>query len=367
MRPDDVESAVAVRALLYGHLVSRALCSVTGLGIPDLMTSGPRPVAELAELTGAHEPSLRQVMIALTAFDVFEELPDGRFGLARLGAALSTDAPGSARASALMADKVTGRAWHGIPHTVRTGIPAFESRFGAEFFDYLEKQPGLRELFDRSQSADLDLEIDAIERAHDFSETGILVDVGGGNGELMARLLSVHPQLRGVLVDRPAAVTEARTRLDRAGLAERTDVRAGDFFAAVPSGGDVYLLREILHDWDDDQCVTLLRACRRAMSSHSRLVLIELARDGGAADADAKMAALMSLYMLSVLPGRERTTDEFEALLSAAELRLDAVHHLTGQKVLIEASPARSTTVGPPVDRKLMIPKDVAEQPSCTR
>lgn len=340
MRPEEADSAAAVRALLYAPLVSRALCSVAELGIPDVLTAGPRTVAELARDTGVHRPALQQVLTALTAFEVFEMLPDGRFGLARLGTALTTGAPGSALPSALMAQALTARAWQGIPDTVRTGTPAFDKEFGADFFTVLDRRPDLRDLFDATQARDVELEGAAILRAHDFSAAGTLVDVGGGDGALLGHLLQAHPELRGILLDRPAAAAAACARFTAAGLGDRAEARSGDFFSAVPSGADVYLLREILHDWDDDQCVTVLAACRRAMPAHARLVVIELAADDHpGTDADARMTALMTLYMLSVLPGRERTPREFEVLLGAAGLRLDAVRRLTGQKALLVAVP----------------------------
>ncbi|WP_406143204.1 methyltransferase [Streptomyces sp. NBC_01012] len=340
MRPDEAEAAVAVRALLYAPLVSRALCSVAELGIPDILSHGPRTAAELARDTGAHENALHQVLTALTAFEVFEVLPDGRFALALLGTALTPGAPGSALPSALMAQALSARAWQGIPDTVRTGTPAFDKEFGADFFTVLDRRPELRGLFDATQARDVELESAAVLRAHDFSSAATLIDVGGGDGALLGHLLAAHPGLRGVLVDRPAAAAAARARFSAAGLADRAEALPGDFFTAVPGGGDVYLMREILHDWDDEQCVTLLAACRRAMPPHARLVVIELAADDRpGTDADARTTALMTLYMLSVLPGRERTPREFGALLGAAGLRLDSVSRLTGQKALLVATP----------------------------
>ncbi|WP_326600461.1 methyltransferase [Streptomyces sp. NBC_01803] len=353
MRPDELEDAVAVRALLFAPLVSRALCGIAELGIPDLLAAGPRSVAELAGLTGAHEPSLRQALTALVAFEVFEAHGDDRFALARLGSALTTEAPGTALPTALLAHAVTGRAWHGVPDTLRTGRPAFDTEFGTDFFAHLEARPWLREIFDRSQAADLDLEIAAILRSCDLSAARLLVDVGGGDGALLARLLDAHPRLRGVLVDRPAAVTAARERLGKAGLAGRAEATEGDFFTAVPGGGDVYLMREILHDWDDAQCVTVLRACRRAMPADGRLLVIELAADDGPDTGPrARMTALMSLYMLSVLPGRERTARGFGGLLAAAGFHLTSVHRLTGHKVLIEASPGAAPTRSSAIGRR---------------
>ncbi|MFH8371515.1 methyltransferase [Streptomyces sp. NPDC018031] len=355
---DGLDSALDVRRLLYGHLVSRALCSVAELSVPDLLAEGPRTVGDLARETGAHEASLRQLMTALCAFEVFTPQPPDGFGLARLGRALTTDSPGNALSSALLAQAAVGRAWSGLPDVVRTGVPAFEREFGGDFFGFLERNPEVRGVFDRSQSADLDLEISAVLRAGDFSGARTVVDVGGGDGALLARVLRTHPGARGVLVDRPAAVTAARKRMAELGLAERADVREGDFFAALPGGGDVYLLREILHDWDDEQCLAILRTCRRAMSAGTgaagaggaapaggaepgpaaRLFVIErAAEDGHDTGPDARLTAMMSLYMLSLLPGRERTAAEFGRLLHAAGLRVTARHRLLGHKVLIEA------------------------------
>lgn len=340
MRPEEADAAVAVRALLYAPLVSRALCAVAELGVPDALLHGPRTAADLARDTGAHEGALRQVLTALCAFEVFEAREDGSFTLARLGTALTTGAPGSALPSALMAQALTARAWQGIPDTVRTGTPAFDKEFGADFFTVLDRRPDLRDLFDATQSRDVELESAAILRAHNFAGAHTLVDVGGGDGALLCDLLTAHPRLRGVLLDRPAAADAARARFTAAGLADRAEARAGDFFTAVPEGGDVYLLREILHDWDDEQCVTLLAACRRAMPAHARLVVVELAADDRpGTDADARTTALMTLYMLSVLPGRERTPGEFEALFGKAGLRLESVRRLTGQKALLVAAP----------------------------
>ncbi|MFE6359614.1 methyltransferase [Streptomyces sp. NPDC057806] len=340
MRPAEADAAVAVRALLYAPLVSRALCGVAELGVPDALLHGPRTAAQLARDTGAHEAALHQVLTALSAYEVFEALPDGRFALARLGTALTAGAPGSALPSALLAQALTARAWQGIPDTVRTGKPAFDQEFGADFFAVLDRRPDLRDLFDATQARDVELESAAILRAHDFSTATTLVDVGGGDGALLCALLAGHPALRGVLLDRPAATAAARARFTAAGFADRAKAREGDFFTAVPEGGDVYLLREILHDWNDEQCVAVLAACRRAMPAHARLVVVELAADDRpGTDADARMTALMTLYMLAVLPGRERTPGEFEALLGAAGLRLTSVSRLTGQKTLFVAVP----------------------------
>lgn len=216
-------AALDVRYLLHGQLVSRALCAVAALGIPDLLTAGPLSPAELARRTGADPSRLRQLIAALVPFEVFTIRPDGEVELARLGRALTTDAAGSALAGAQLAHDLMSQAWQGLPETVRTGVPAFDRAFGGDLFTHLDRDPGLRTVFDRSQANDLELEVDAILRSGDFGTTGTVVDVGGGDGTLLVHLLAAHPGLRGVLVDRPIAVAAARGRLAAAGLAERAE------------------------------------------------------------------------------------------------------------------------------------------------
>ncbi|WP_405591112.1 methyltransferase [Streptomyces sp. NBC_01190] len=339
-------AALDVRYLLHGQLVSRALCAVAALGIPDLLTAGPLSPAELARRTGADPSRLRQLIAALVPFEVFTIRPDGEVELARLGRALTTDAAGSALAGAQLAHDLMSQAWQGLPETVRTGVPAFDRAFGGDLFTHLDRDPGLRTVFDRSQANDLELEVDAILRSGDFGTTGTVVDVGGGDGTLLVHLLAAHPGLRGVLVDRPIAVAAARGRLAAAGLAERAEATPGDFFKTLPARGDVYFMREVLHDWDDDQCVTILRTCRQAMPAAARLLVVELASDETPGTGpEARMTGLMSLYMLAVLPGRERCPADYARMMAAAGLRVQSITHLTGQKVLIEAS---AETPGPP-------------------
>ncbi|MFI1098516.1 methyltransferase [Streptomyces sp. NPDC020917] len=345
MQPRERAAAAEVRHLLYGQLVTQALCAVAELGLPDMLAAGPLPAAELARRSAtdparrsATDPArLRQLMTALVPYEIFSGPDEDAFALGRLGRALTTDAPGSALASALMAHRLMSPAWQGLLDTVRSGVPAFDRVHGSDLFSHLEAHPDLRALFDRTQAADLHLELDALLATGRFAKADTLVDVGGGNGALLAALLHAHRHLRGILVDRPSAAAAARTHLAEAGVADRATVTSGDFFKSLPPEGDLYLMREILHDWDDQQCVTILRTCRFSMPRHGRLLVVELADETPGTGQEARAMGQMSLYMLSVLPGRERHLADYTRLLDAAGLHVDAVHRLTGRKVMIEA------------------------------
>jgi hypothetical protein len=315
----EVAHALRMRRLLYGHLVSRALCSIAALRIPDLIGDGAMSATELAGLTATHALSLRQTMRALTTFGVFVEHPDGTFGLTPLGATLRDNAPASAWPTAMLVRNEIGQSWNQFEITVRTGHTAFSEVFGTDFFSYVDLKPETRAIFDLSQAAGLALDLDRIVEGLDLSGFGTIVDVGAGDGALLVHLLRAYPQARGIVLDLPRVAAKARTRMAEAGLAERCEIRSGDFFGTIPGGGDLYLLRQILHDWDDEHCVQLLRTCRAAMPPNAVLLIIELiVEERALAAAAGEMTALMDLYMLSIFDGKERTRSEFADLLAAA-------------------------------------------------
>ncbi|SHG69801.1 methyltransferase [Streptoalloteichus hindustanus] len=324
---DDLDLAGRMREMLFSHLVSRCLCAVAHLDVPDLLADGALPVAELATRTGAHPAALRRVLRALVLFEVFTEPAPDVFALTPLGATLRRDAPASARPSALLVGGVVGTAWNELPRSVRTGQPAFEEAFGAGFFDYLERRPEVRAVFARSQAEGLALELDEILAHVDLPEHGLLVDVGGGDGAFLTAVLATRPGVTGIVLDLPETAALAARRIAERGLAGRCAARAGDFFRAVPPGGDLYLLSHVLHDWSDADAVALLRVCAKAMPAHATLLVIDLvaaeSTAAGTADAGYRYAALLDLYMLSLFGGdggRERTAGEITDLLRAAGL-----------------------------------------------
>lgn len=328
-RAGDSSLALEMRRMLYGHLLSRSLSAAAALGLPDQLADGPKSAEHLAGRVESHPSSLRRLLRALTAFGVFVERADRTFELTPLGETLRSDVKASAHPTALLLGSTVGRAWNELLTTVRTGRPAFPEVFGTDFFSYLDREPAVRAVFDRSQAEGLSLELDEILAAVDFSAHPTIVDVGGGDGALLAHVLSTHPTCRGVLLDLPAVVPRARERLASVGLLDRCELRAGDFLDAVPPGGNLYVLRHILHDWDDQHSISILRACRHAMAGDSALLIIErIADDRASTDPVAQMTAFMDLYMMSLFESRERTRDEFVRLLEATGLALRTVRSL---------------------------------------
>ncbi len=327
-----------LRHLIFGFRVTQALYVATELGVADLLASGPQSADDLATACGAHAPSLYRVLRLLASEGVFTEIADGRFALTPMAEALRHDAPGSLRASVLFnAGETMWRSWGHLVHAVRTGEPAFDHAHGVDFFEYYRRYPDEWAIFDQvmtSQTAPLTR---AVACAYDFSPCRTIVDVGGGRGALALGLLEAYPHLRGIVFDQPAVAAGARQAIEAAGLTDRCEAVGGDFFAAVPEGGDTYLAKYILHDWDDERCVAILRACRRAVPEDGRLLVIELLIPPGEARSYAKS---QDVNMLVGLTGRERTEAEYRALYAAAGFTLTKTIPAQGELHVIEGIPA---------------------------
>ncbi|HZO31347.1 MAG TPA: methyltransferase [Chloroflexota bacterium] len=326
--------------LVYGWLagawVAQSMAVVARLEIADRLKAGPRSCDELAAETGTHAPSLYRVMRALASIGLFSEDEQGRFTTTRLGRTLERDAPDSIHPLALM----VGSDWHWqswgrLLDTVQTGEPAFVSQYGTEAYAYFAQHP--------ADGAVFDAHIEAYSRqaarsvtSYDFGRLQTVVDVGGGYGAVLAAILRSNPKLRGVLFDQPAVIDGARSRVADAGLAGRCELVSGSFFDGVPEGGDVYVLSSILHNWDDARAVEILRACRRAMRPSARLLIVELVIPPGNTPADGKLLDLQMMVLFA--GGRERTPDEYRALLAAGGFRVTRVIPTPSQMSLIEAT-----------------------------
>jgi hypothetical protein len=323
MSTDGTPPALALLQQALGFFISRAICVVARLGIADLLKDGPLDTETLAAAAGVHAPSLYRVLRTLASVGIFAEGDDGRFGLTPRAEPLRSDAPDSIRAYILLLDEewYSGPADH-LLHCVQTGRPAFERVHGADFFTFLARDPGATAVFDAAMTSRSVQENDAIASAYDFSGLGTVVDVGGGHGSLLAAILRANPGLRGVLFDRPQVVAEAGHQLEAAGLGGRCEVVAGDFFESVPAGGDAYILKRVLHDWDDERAGAILRTCHRAMPEQGRLLVIELVLPPGN---EPSLGKLFDLLMLVDLGGRERTKADFQTLLAGAGFELTAV------------------------------------------
>jgi hypothetical protein len=309
-----------LRHLFLGFRVSQAIYAVTVLGIPDLLVDRPRSADEIAVASGAHAPSLYRVLQLLASEGVFAETYDGCFALTPMAEILRRDVPGTLRPLVLFnGGETLWRSWGHLLHAVQTGEPAFDHAHGASFFAYFRQHPGEWALFDELMAAQTAPAARAVAAAYDFSPFGTIVDVGGGRGTLILELLDAYPHLRGIVFDQPAVAAGARQAIEAAGLTGRCEAVGGDFFAVVPEGGDVYLMKFILHDWDDKQCIAILRTCRRRMPAHGRLLVIELLVPPGNTPSFAKS---QDVNMLANLGGRERSEAEYQALYTAAGFAL---------------------------------------------
>ncbi|MFF0451410.1 methyltransferase [Streptomyces sp. NPDC004609] len=346
--PDSARAGQAwhMREMIYGHVRSRAVCAAAELGLADAIGTGSPTAAELAGATGADPALLARLLRALVSFGVLRREPGDDaegYSLTPLGETLRSGVPASALPTALLVATTMAPAWERLTEVVRHGRPAFADVFGVGFFSHLDRDPWLRGIFDRSQESGLSLELEGLLQAVDFTGPLTVVDVGGGDGALLTRLLGEDPRSRGVLVDLAAALPAAARRLTGAGLADRCELVEGDFLTALPPGGDLYLLRHILHDWDDASCHVVLRNCRRAMGPGARVVVVdylvdEAKGDGPDQGASGQWGALMDLYMMSLFTGgRERTREEMAGLLREAGLTPVRTTLLPGGTGVMEA------------------------------
>jgi hypothetical protein len=312
--------------MVTGYYVSRAIHVAASLGIADLLADGPRGHDELAEATATHADSLRRVLRLLASAGVLVEEQDGRFALTPVGACLRSGVPGSMRAAALLFGGITQDAWGDLGRSVASGEPAFRRVFGMAPFDYMAAHPDEAANFDAAMAGFTRHIAIAVAAAYDFSPCRRIVDVGGGNGALLAGILAANPTLTGVLFDLPDVAARAGEQISELGLADRCEIIGGDFFKDVPGGGDAYLLKHVIHDWNDDRATAILRTCRRAMTSEAKLLIVEGVYPARVDQSDeSRGAAANDVNMLVCTGGRQRSEAEFRGLLDAAGLRLTRI------------------------------------------
>lgn len=325
-------------ARLLAYQTTPLIAVVISLGVPERLAAGPQSAEALAAATGAHAPSLGRVLRALAAHGLVGEDAAGRFALTDAGQRLRPDVPGSvAPFAASYAEPWWWNAWAALGHSVRTGEPAFDHVHGCGLFEFLDRDPDARARFHANMSATTAAQTPAVVAALDLDDARQVVDVGAGYGALTAALLTAHPALRATLVDRHETIAGARVALAGAGVLDRCTLVTGDLFGTLPAAGDLYLLKDILHDWDDQRAIAILRGCRAAIAATGRLVVIERLLDR---PDQAASAALVDVTMLVMTGGRERTGAEYGALLAAAGFDRPRVTHTTGTASLIEARPA---------------------------
>lgn len=314
-------SLVEMRRLIAGFSVTMAIATVADLKIADHLSDGPKTSSDLARLSGVDEHFLRRVLRYLASEGVFAEQDGDVFALTAESQWLRSDVPGSLRPRAVFAGSALNwKAWGSLPASLRTGMSAVQVAFGQSLFDYVKSQPDAAATFNTFMAEQTAASVAALLDAYSFAGVREVIDVGGGRGALIAGVLRAHTQLRGILFDTAEVVATAAPLLDRAGVTDRCKVISGDFFAAVPAGADLYVLKFILHDWPDADCIRILKNCRQAMATGGRVLIVEHAVQK---ESGPDFAKFMDLNMLVLSPGgRERTRQEFTQLLAAAGLQL---------------------------------------------
>lgn len=312
--------------ILTGYWPAQVVYVAAKLGIADLLKDGPQSSDVLALATKAHAPSLARLMRALVGIGVCAEDADGRFTLTPLGACLQSGGPGSVRAAALMFGETLYQAWGGLLHSVQTGETAFGQVFAMPIYQYFTQHPEAAAVFNEAMIAMTTQVATAVVAAYDFSRFRTLVDVGGGHGTLAAAILKATPALSGVVFDLPRVAEGAKKYIEAAGLTGRCTVVGGDFFESTPDGGDLYILKSIIHAWDDEHSVRILKHCHRGMVPNGTLLLVERVLPAQVSPTGAAQAVVLNdLNMLVTGGGYERTEAEFRALFSAAGFRLTRI------------------------------------------
>lgn len=327
---------VILMQMVFGKAVTQALSVTARFKIADQLATGPKTADELAAAAGLHAGHLYRVMRALAGLGIFTGDDAGRFGLTPMGNLLRSDVPGSVRPMATyVCDPWSWKPWGDLAGSVKTGQPVFDRMFGEGVFDYFGKHPDEAATFNEGMTGFSQQAAAAVLKAYDFSKYGTIVDVGGGHGALLLSILKANPGVKGVVFDAPSVATGAADAIKAAGLSDRCRAKGGDFFTAVPSG-DLIVLKHIIHDWNDAKATNILKACRAAIPSTGKLLLVELVVPPGFAP---HMSHVLDLEMMVLCDGKERTEAEYRGLLAGAGFRLTRVVPTEGPHGLVEAVP----------------------------
>ncbi|MDT3399402.1 methyltransferase [Streptomyces sp. B1866] len=329
--------------LVFGQMAAHTLRAATKLGLVDLLGDGEAAAEDLAGDLGTHPQATYRLLRALAGLGLLAERRPGVFAATPKGLLLSGKQPGSmASLVSMFTDPAMLRGWEHLADSVRTGTTSFDTVFGTDFFSHLRRNPELSAEFNAAMSQATHAVAAALPGAYDFGRFAAAVDVGGGDGTLLAAVLRAVPALRGVVYDTEEGLAQAADTFDAAGVADRAATVAGDFFTSVPPGGDLYLLKSVIHDWNDEDCTGILRRCREALPPHGRVLIVEPVLPPTVDPDRIALTYLSDLNMLVNVGGRERTAADFAALCRAAGLTEPVVTPLPAPLAfcLIEAAPA---------------------------
>ena len=324
-----------LREKASGFIVARSIYAVAKLGIADLIKDGERTAEELADKAGVDANALYRIMRTLSGEGVFREDNNGRFTLTPIGQPLRTDVPASLAAYILMIHGMQFYAWADVLHSVGTGDAAIHKTFGKTWTEIIQTNPERRAEFHAAMKSVEQIQNPALVDSYDFSKARVVADVGGGNGSLLSTILTRHDHLSGILLDLESAINAARA--GDGGPLPRCETVIGDFFEEAPRDADIYILKRVLHDWDDDRAISILNNCRRAMDDEARLLVIETVV--GPAN-EPSWGKLQDLAMLITTGGKERTEDEFSEIFARAGLRLEQTHSTPSDLQILVAARA---------------------------
>jgi len=326
----------ALFQMATGYWLSQAIYVAAKLGVADLLKDGPKSCNSLAATVGVDQQALSRLMRALSSVGVFAHSQGDHFALAPAGQSLQSNVPGSLRQAVITIGEIHYQAWGSLLHSVQTGSPAFNHVFGPGLFDYLHSNTESAATFNQGMADLSSMLAYAVLMAYDFSAISSIVDVGGGQGGFLKKILEFHPEMDGTVFDLPSTIGTTQEYLNGATCGGRCSSLGGDFFKDVPAGADAYILCGVIHDWDDDHGVQILKNCRRAMAANGRVLLVETV----VPDTDANcFSKILDLNMLVMTGGRERTKAEFCALFDAAGYKLTKIIPTIAPQSVIEAIP----------------------------
>lgn len=321
---NQIPPPAVMMQMITGFWTSCCIYSAAKLSIADHLAQGPQTATQLAEATHCHTPSLYRVLRALASTGIFAENEAGQFSLTPLGATLQSNVPGSMRAMAIAQLGDHYNAWGNLLYSIKTGKTAFDHVQGMPVWQYYETHPDEGANFMQAMSGLTQAALMNILPAYDFSAFDTIVDIGGGNGALLTAILKATPSAKGIVFDEEYVIERARQSIIQNGLSEQCTTVAGNFFEEIPVDADAYLLKMVLHDWDDEQSVAILRNCYKSMKQGSKLLIIESVIPSGNTPHPGKF---MDINMLAMTGGRERTQSEFISLLEKAGLAFNRVIH----------------------------------------
>ncbi|HXG68578.1 MAG TPA: methyltransferase [Blastocatellia bacterium] len=320
---EEISPSTQLTQMLFGFMSSQAIVVAAKFGIADLLKDRPKSAEQLAQATGLHPRALYRLMRALASVGIFAEDDDRRFRLTPLAEPLRRDAPGNLRDFIIfMGADFHWEVWGNLAYSVQTGKPAFEHIHGKPVFDYLPEHPDHAQIFNDAMTSFSAAASEPIVNAYNFSEIAKIVDVGGGHGFLLATILRKYPQMQGVLYDAPHVIAGAQELIEVQGVSDRCEMVSGDFFASVPEGGDAYIMKHIIHDWEDEKAIRILRNCYRVMNAGGRVLVVEMVIPEGNAPSPGKF---LDLEMLLFLHSHERTEAEYRALYEQAGFKLTRI------------------------------------------